>query len=113
MDDAVHWTIFFETCHALRLGMNETDAKPGMFQRRAFGQFAPVILERVPIEFGQFAQRQMDVLDARRLRVVDHLFDEGFDGLKFAHGWADYTQDLRFIPSRRLILLNRHLILML
>lgn len=110
MDTPGGGTIFLETRHALRLGMDETDAKPGVFQRRAFGQFAPVILERVPVGFGEFAQRQMDLLDARRIRAANHLFDEGFDGAKFAHEWADYTQNLRFIPSRSLILLNRHLI---
>lgn len=110
MDIPADGTIFLETRHALRLGMDETEMKPGVFQRRASGQFVPVILERVPVEVGEFAQRQMDLPDARRIRAANHLFDEGFDGLKFAHGWADYTRDVRFIPSRRLILLNRHLI---
>lgn len=86
MDFSVDGTVFFETRHALRLSMDETEAEPGMFQRRAFGQIGPAILKRAWIGFGQFPQCQMDFHDARCIRALKYLFEDGFDGMKSAHG---------------------------
>jgi hypothetical protein len=78
--------IFLEARHALRFGSDRTKAKLGVFQYCAAAQFTPVLLDDILIEFGYFTDRDLDVLDARRICLLDYFIEERFCGIIFTHG---------------------------
>ena len=86
MDLPIYWMILFETSHALRLGSDKTKVKSGMFQRRVFAQFRPILPNRILIEFADFAERNSDLFDARDTCLFDDLVKDCFCGLLFTHG---------------------------
>lgn len=88
MDGPIHGVIFFETCHALYLGSDKTNVKPGAFQWCAHAQLVPVISNYALIEFGDFAKYKMDTLNARRIGLWDLLkclIKHRFRKMKFVH----------------------------
>ena len=85
MNGAVHRMIFFEACHALHLGTDKTKVNPGMFQRRAFAQCKPMLLDNTLIKLGYFTNRKLDLVDAFCLRLSDDFVEERLCGLFFTH----------------------------
>ena len=104
MDVSVFGMIFFETCHALRLGNYRTEVNLRMFQRGVFAQVSPVPLNYVSIEFGHFANRKADSSNANRigsLHLLDRLIEHCFCRLLFTHR-MDKLYDMRFVPGWQL-----------
>jgi hypothetical protein len=55
--------IFSKTGHALHLRFYRTKMEPGMFRRGAAAELCPEMFDMVLIEFGDFTQGDVNVLD--------------------------------------------------
>jgi hypothetical protein len=94
MDGSVRGMIFFETRHALRLGSDKTKTNLRAFQDRAFAQLDPLLLDNALIEFGYFADGNLNLPDALRTRMLDGFIENHFCGSLFMHRMGLY--DMRF-----------------
>lgn len=60
---AVRWMIFSKTGHTLYLRFYRTKMEPGMFRRGALAELSPEMFDMVLIEFRDFTQGDMNILD--------------------------------------------------
>ncbi len=94
MDGSVRGMIFFEAGHTLRLGRYKTKTNLRAFQDRAFTQLDPLLLDDALIEFGYFADGNLDLPDTLRMWMLDGFIEKHFCGSLFIHRMGLY--DMRF-----------------